>query len=96
VQAPSWQLSPVVQALLSVHDAPSGLLGLLQLPVAGLHTPGSWHWSWAWQTTGIEPVQAPVTQVSTVVQALLSLQVEPSDFGGLLHAPVAGLHTPGS
>src|SRR5204863_2203686 len=42
-QLPPWQESPVVQALPSLQAVPSGALGLVQLPVAGLHVPATWH-----------------------------------------------------
>jgi hypothetical protein len=47
------------------------------------------------QTTGFDPVQMPVTQVSVCEQPSLSLQVEPSARAGLLHVPVAGSQVPG-
>ena len=40
---PFWQLSPVVQGLPSLHDEPFALTGFEQIPVPGLHVPGSWH-----------------------------------------------------
>lgn len=43
VQTPTWQLSPVVQALPSVQVAPLGAVGLEQLPLAGSQTPAMWH-----------------------------------------------------
>ena len=39
--APAWHVSPLVQALASLHDVPFGLGGFEQTPVAGLHVPGS-------------------------------------------------------
>jgi len=36
---PAWQLSPVVQALLSVHDVPSAAAGFEQVPEVGSQTP---------------------------------------------------------
>ena len=39
-------------------------------------------------------MQVPLWQVSVCVQALPSLQAEPSDFVGFEHAPVEGLHVP--
>jgi len=67
-----------VQALPSLQEAPSGLAGLLQAPVAGLQVPAVWHWSEAVHTTGSVPTQAPATQVSVCVQASPSLQAMPS------------------
>ena len=46
------------------------------MPVVGLQTPATWHWSEAPQTNGV-PAQAPAWQLSPSVQALLSLQVVP-------------------
>src|SRR5262245_11238708 len=75
--------------MLGPHAVPSGLTGLLHMPLAGLHTPGSWQLSVAAQVTG-----APAAQVSFWVQPLPSLQLEPSILLGLEHMPLAGLHTP--
>src|SRR5205809_2877418 len=81
-------------SLASLQGAPSGLAGLLQVPVAGLQVPAVWHWSEAVHTTGFVPRQAPALQVSVCVQALPSLQGAPSALAGLLQAPVAGLQVP--
>jgi hypothetical protein len=59
VQTPAWQVSVRVQALLSLHAVPLGLLGFEQVPVVVLHVPTSWHGSLAVQTTGLAPVQTP-------------------------------------
>ena len=40
-QVPFWQVSPLVQALPSVHGAPLSLGGSEQTPVAGLQVPTS-------------------------------------------------------
>ena len=42
VQTPAWQVSTWVQALPSLHAAPSTLGGLEQ-PVAGTQLPARWH-----------------------------------------------------
>src|SRR5438094_8049152 len=65
---------------LSLHDA---------LPISA-----SWHWSEAVQTTGFEPVQVPLWQVSVCVQALPSLHAVPLLAFGLEHWPVAVLQVP--
>src|SRR2546422_9370 len=52
LQAPLWQVSPDVQALLSLHVVPFALVGLEHTPVVVLQVPTSWHWSEAVQTTG--------------------------------------------
>ena len=77
VQAPCWQVSDWVQALPSLQAVPSGAAWLEHCPVPGLHVPATWHWSEAVHTTGLEPVHAPLWQVSVWVQALLSLQALP-------------------
>src|SRR5262249_6459271 len=89
-----WQLSLVVQAFPSLQGEPFGLDGFEQAPVDGSHVPGVWHWSCAVQLTGLPPVQMPAWQVSTVVQALLSLHVVPFALAGFEHSPVAVLHVP--
>jgi hypothetical protein len=43
VQAPATQVSVCVHRLLSEQSEPSGLAGLEQVPVAGLHVPAMWH-----------------------------------------------------
>src|SRR5947207_1635284 len=42
-QAPAWQVSVCVQPLPSLQVAPSALLGLEQVPLAGSQVPASWH-----------------------------------------------------
>ena len=91
---PAWQVSLWVQALPSLHAAPSALVGLLQTPVAGAQVPAAWHWSCALQVTGLAPLHVPVWQVSLWVQALPSLQAEPSALLGLLQVPLAGSQVP--
>src|SRR5882724_11704406 len=63
VQTPAWQVSVWVQALPSLHVAPSALSGFEHKPVLGLHVPALWHWSAAVQTTGLVPLQVPDWQV---------------------------------
>jgi hypothetical protein len=58
-QIPAWQVSFIVQAPPSSHGAPSGFGGSEQIPVAGLHAPGSWQPSLAVHTTEAPPAQAP-------------------------------------
>src|SRR5205823_6595442 len=50
-QVPLWQVSPDVQALLSLHVLPFALCGLEHAPVVVSHVPASWHWSGAVQAT---------------------------------------------
>ena len=42
-QLPVWQVSPVVQALPSLHAVPSAAAGFEQIPVDGLQVPMLWH-----------------------------------------------------
>src|SRR5436190_1299577 len=91
---PASQASVRVQALPSSQPVPSGLAGLLQAPDAGLQVPAVWHWSEAVHTTGFAPTQAPASQVSLCVHALLSLPLVPSGLAGLVQVPDAGLQTP--
>lgn len=93
-QLPPEQASLWVQGFPSLHKAPLGLLGLPQEPFAGLHTPTSWHWLLAVQTTGLPPTQAPLWHMSVRVQALLSLQAVPSLLGGFEQSPEAALQVP--
>ena len=69
------QVSPVVQALLSLQLDPVLAVPVAQTPVVELQMPTLWHWSTAVQMTGLEPVQVPLWHVSLWVQALLSSQV---------------------
>jgi hypothetical protein len=84
----------VVQTLCVLHEVPSGRLGLLHAPVAGLHVPAEWHWSLAMQTTGALPMHAPAWHVSEVVHALPSSHVVPSALFGLVQVPIIGSHIP--
>jgi hypothetical protein len=62
-QAPAWQLSPIVHALLSEHVVPLVAIGFEHRPVLVSQVPATWHWSLALHTTGFEPVHTPVWQV---------------------------------
>src|SRR5947207_2861502 len=94
VHAPVWQVSKVVQALPSLHVAPSAFCGFEQTPVAGAHVPARWHWSCGVHTTGLLPVHPPATQVSVCVHWSPSLHVVPSALTGFEHVPFAALHVP--
>jgi hypothetical protein len=83
-----------VHALLSLQTVPSVAFGLLQAPVAVLHTPTMWHVSRAVHTTGFAPVHVPAWHESACVHALLSVHVVPSDAFGLLQTPVVVLQIP--
>ena len=91
---PDSQVSVCVQALPSLHEVPSGVLGFVQVPVAALHVPPTWHWSLAEHVTGLEPVQTPVWHVSVCVHALPSLHAVPFEARGFEQVPVTGLQVP--
>src|SRR5205823_13637794 len=69
-QAPAAQASVCVHALPSVQGVPSALVGLLQVPVAGLQAPAVWHWSEAVHPTGFVRTRTPAAQKSVCVQTL--------------------------
>jgi len=94
VHTPLWQLSPVVQPLPSLHAVPLGFGGFEHTPVAGSQAPSSWHWSEIVQTTGLLPMQTPLSQASLCVQASPSLQAVPLGAAGLEHSPVDGSQVP--
>ena len=87
-------MSFCVHALLSVHEVPFDLAGLLHTPVDVLHVPAVWHWSSALQVTGLAPTQLPDWHVSLWVHALPSLHPVPLPALGLLQTPVPVLQTP--
>ena len=93
-QTPAWQVSPVVQKLLSLQVVPLATTGLVQLPLVGSQTPAVWQASVAAQVFGLPPTQAPAWQESTVVQGLLSLQAVPLETGGLVQLPVVASQIP--
>src|SRR5512141_2662407 len=76
-QAPFWQVSGWVQALLSLQAVPLGLLVTTQSPVEGLHRLEVWHGVGAGQVTRFDPVQMPFWQTSVWVQRLPSLHGVP-------------------
>jgi hypothetical protein len=94
LQMPATQLSTVVHWFPSSQPSPSGLAGLLHVPVLGLQTPSVWHWSSNVQPTVPLPVQTPALHVSVGVHLLPSSQPVPSVLAGLLQMPVAASHTP--
>jgi len=78
-----------------VHGAQSALaVAAGQMPVLALQVAITWHSSGAGQTSGFKPVQMPAWQVSLCVQALLSLQVVPSEAAGLLQVPLVRSQVP--
>jgi hypothetical protein len=91
---PARHVSLCVQALLSLHAVPSGADGFEQTPDVGSQVPATWHASLAAQVTGLAPTQAPVTQVSLCVHALLSLHAVPSGADGFEQTPDVGSQVP--
>jgi hypothetical protein len=95
VQLPAVQVSPVVQALPSVHGVVLGFGANVQLPVDVLQTPAlRQKLAGAPQTTGSAPPHAPFVQLSVRVQALPSLHPAPFGLAGSEHRPLDGSHTP--
>jgi hypothetical protein len=94
VHWPPWHWSTAVHLLPSSQLAPSGLLGLEQVPVPGLQVPAVWHWSVAAQTTACPLVHVPLRHWSPVVHLSPSSQLAPSGLLGLEQAPLAGLQVP--
>src|SRR2546427_3990469 len=64
------------------------------MPVAGSQVPAVWRWSAAVQATGLAPTQAPASQVSVCVQAVLPAHGVPVGLAGLLQRPEAGWQAP--
>ena len=91
---PAWHASRRVQAFPSSQVVPSGFVGVEQAPLAGSHTPASWHWSAVSQTTASPPIQTPAWHVSVCVHAFPSSHGVPSCFTELEQTPEAGSHTP--
>jgi hypothetical protein len=94
VHVPATQVSLRSQALPSLHEVPSAIVGFEQTPVEGLHVPAAWHWSDAVHVTVLPVVHAPAMQVSLRSQAFPSLQAVPSGMVGFEQTPVAGVQAP--
>ena len=94
VHTPALHESPVVQALPSLHVAPSAFAGFEHMPVAGSQVPTEWQESLAVQAMVAPPVQTPALQESPVVQASPSLQAAPSALAGFEHIPVVESQVP--
>jgi hypothetical protein len=93
---PLWQVSPEVQRLPSSQGDELGFTGFEHAPVAGLHTPTSWHVSVGiGHMTGFVPVHEPAWQTSDWLHAFPSLHGVPSAFAGF-GQPLAGSHVPTS
>jgi hypothetical protein len=93
VQTPLSHESPVVQTLGVLHEVPSGTLGLLHAPVAGLHVPAEWHWSRATQRTALLPTQLPAPSHAYVsLHKLLPKQVAPLGVGAHVPSEPGRLH----
>jgi len=80
-QTPPGQAVPFVE-LVTTH-----------CPVLGLQIDDAWQ-TCVTQLTLTVPAQTPFVQTSFVVQALLSSQVVPFGFAGLLHCPVEASQVP--
>jgi hypothetical protein len=89
---PFWQESPVVQALLSLHDVPFALGSRTHAPVLALHVPACAH-AVSPQLTGL-PAHWPDWHESPVVQRSPSLHDVPFALFATEHAPLPGLQTP--
>ena len=100
----SWQFpsSSQVSGLSQVRSdwspqaVPRGETGFEHRPVTESQTPGSWQSSDAEQTTGSEPLQMPISQLSVWVQASPSSQGVPRGETGSEHVPVTGSQIPAS
>jgi hypothetical protein len=94
---PLVHTSDVVHLSWSSHAVPSAAFGLEQAPVLGSHVPAAWHWSLAVQTTGFDPVHAPAWHWYSRLHLSVPMHGAPSGLGTCAeHAPVDGLHVPGS
>jgi hypothetical protein len=88
VQEPLWQVSAPLQMLPSGHAVPLSTGALLQ-PVTALQVSFVQTFE-SLQLSAVPPVQEPLWQVSSPLQTLLSVHVEP--FGrGVLAQPVSAL-----
>jgi len=94
VHTPSWHESSWVHVFPSLQAVPFGAAGVEHVPLVGLQTPATWHWSAATQVTGLLPTHEPLWHESLSVQALPSLQAVPFASAGLEQTPVAGAQTP--
>ena len=90
-QWPAVHRSLMVQMLPSLQAFP--VLGEWPQPCATSHV-SLVHGSLSAQLAAPVVVHKPPVQASPVVQALLSVQLEPSVFAGLLQTPVPALQTP--
>ncbi len=86
-QAPALQASAVVQGLPSSQGSPLAFGSSPQVPVSASQTEFMQGVEGT-QTTGLAPVQVPLTQLSVWVQRFASLQVVPSGAKGSEHCPV--------
>ena len=93
LHTPAWHVSPLVQALPSLHAVPLATGGFEQVPAAGSQVPAAWHWSRAVHTTAV-PAQVPARQLSPVVHALASEHPVPSATSGFEQAPVTRSQVP--
>src|SRR5262249_43494168 len=92
-QVPFWQVSPVVQRVLSGHEPPCGTRGE-QVAGLGWAVRGSLHWSPLVQPAGL-PSPARRCSDPPLVQRLPSEHEPPCGTGGE-QVPVLGWQVPGS
>jgi hypothetical protein len=90
------QVSPLVQASLSLHAVPAPAGGFEQMPVFVSQVPATKQPPSGWQTIGLVPAQLPLWQASLCVHLLPSSHRVPSVLLGFEQAPVALAHTPTS
>lgn len=95
-QVPAWQVSPELQASLSLQTVPLATGGLVHRPASRLQVPTWWHWSSGEQSelelhaqSLVVGVQMPAWQLSPSVHARPSLHPVPSVALGLEQSPVA-------
>ena len=93
-QTPAVQVVVFVHAFPSSHVVPSVLFVGVGQPVAGTHVPAFLHGFVVVHVTVVPLPHVPFWQVSPVVQALLSLHVDPFVLFGFEHTPVFASHTP--
>jgi hypothetical protein len=90
---PPWQVSFVLHLSPSLQLVPFVAMGFEQRPVAGLQTPGTWHWSSAVQTIAVLTQTPPEHVPACGWQRSGDAHATPSAFWQLPVAPHA-LHAP--
>src|SRR2546425_987083 len=94
-QLPFWQVSPDVQALLSLHVLPFAWFGFEHTPVDGSHVPATWHWSSAVQVMlFFLMIRRPPRSTPFPFTTFFRSHVLPFAWFGFEHAPVVVSHVP--